>query len=167
MEQLTTVRRNLNAMLATAFHGSDGVATRKLLRALESTGDRGRVAAELFRLQKTAEYIRQRRHLRGKRLSANYTEISLLQKGEALRRLCDVLEATNHGLAWGWRLGDPNESYAPHTLHVDLPTGHACFHSRERFNGPDYTGAWDDSHARTQRILCFCRVVLNPDEDDN
>jgi hypothetical protein len=143
-----------------AYHGSDGAATRRTLRALEARGQPGRIAAALFRAQKTS--ARAKRYRGGPEGgAATYTELAYRNKGAALEALCRLLAADPAGLTWGWGI-DGATDFAPHVLYLDLPDGQVSFHSTDRFTGPAYVGAWDGVRdASAPRILAWCDALLS------
>lgn len=141
---------------AEVFEGSDGSITRRYLTRLEQLGDEGRIAAELFRVQKSSSRAKVYRGKNG----GKYRDHAYDRKSEAMERLTERL-GTSDRFRWGWKL-DP-ESGVPWVLYVDLPQGQVSFHSLERGNGPDYPGDWDRKHVSASRILEFCDSLLNFD----
>ncbi len=146
----------------TVFEGSDATATKRLMAALESHGDAGRVAAMLFRAQKAS--TRAKRY-RGGTVNAfgreqSYRDLAYSRKGWAIGELCRVLSASWPTGKWGWGL-DPAQAQNPDVVYVDLPTGQVSFHCNGRLDGPDYPGQWDGRKGlSTDRILEFCEMVL-------
>ena len=59
---------------------------------------------------------------------------------------------------------DESESFAPHVLYVDLPTGQVSWHCTMRGSGPDYGDDWDGMHLSESRILEFAESLF-PAED--
>ncbi len=142
------------------YYGSNGAATRSFLRQLESTGQLGRIAAQLFRAQKASS--RAKKYRGGIRRSngsrTSYRSLSYDRKGESLDRLCQLLDADDCGLQWGWGL-DEKQPHNKHVLYVELPQGQVSFHSAERYAGPEYLGEWDGEHGSETRIIEFCDSV--------
>lgn len=147
-----------------AYAGSDAALTRRTLRELEDKGQFGRIAAALFRAQKSSS--RAKRYRGGPdRGSASYSDLAYDRKGETLRSLCKTLAEDDAGIRWGWGLDD-NTEFAPHVLYVDIPTGQVSFHSLDRFDGPDYPGSWDGvKDVSAARILLWCDRMLGSSGD--
>lgn len=135
----------------SVFSGSCAAVTRTYLAELTKCGLLGRIAAELFRAQKSST--------RAKRYRGGYKELAYGRKGGCLEKLCTYLQEDNCGIGWGWG-NDPSESYAPHVLYVDLPTGQASFHSPVRFCGPDYPGEWDTGSDSLESVVGFCNQIM-------
>jgi hypothetical protein len=144
-----------------AYEGSDAAATRSLLKKLETCGHLGKIAAQLFRAQKTSSRAKVYRggiKLRpGKKIA--YRDLAYDKKGEALQRLCELLSDDACELTWGWQI-DPRQRRARFVVYVDLPTGQCSFHSPSRHKGPDYLGGWDEGDGSQNAILRFCDALL-------
>jgi hypothetical protein len=141
-----------------AYWGSDPNQTKRVLRALEDQGQRGQIAAHLFRAQKASARASEYRDRSGR--GPYYAKLAYRRKGEALNALCNTLDEDAAGLIWGWGT-DARENFAPHVLYVELPTGQVSFHSPERFNGPDFPGVWDGVRGASEgRILQLCNQLL-------
>ena len=50
--------------------------------------------------------------------------------------------------------------YARHVLYVDLPQGQVSFHSRVKYDGPEYGGDWDGKYKSEERIVEFADAVV-------
>ncbi|MEQ8667583.1 MAG: hypothetical protein RIC12_00335 [Pirellulales bacterium] len=137
--------------------GSQSSKTRAFYRRLEKLGRRGRVAAQLFRSQKTSSRAKK---YRGGLATISYSELSYRRKGDSLEKLCELLKEDSLDMDWGgaW---DPDQDYAPYILYVDLPQGQISFHSISRFSGPDYSTPWDGKHASEDRIVEFAQTVVD------
>lgn len=139
------------------YEGSDAALTRLLCSELTKRGPAGRVAALLFRAQKSSR----RAKMYGR---TSYRGLAYGRKGESLRELAAALAecdaAVGVTLGWGW--GRDESSPNPWVLYVDLPLfGQVSFHSPERYDGPDYAGEWDGRRASEERIVGFCQHVLS------
>jgi hypothetical protein len=159
-------KKNKNAEQAeplkarNVFDGSNGGQTRSFCCALEKTGQLGKIAAELFRIQKAST----RAKVYGGGIKVKYGKVSYrtlayARKGDCLSALCYLLQADNCGLTWGWGY-DSKQQLAKCVLYIDLPLGQVSFHSTDRFAGPKYQGEWDKEYKSEQRILSFCDKVL-------
>lgn len=138
---------------AEVYEGSDGALTRAFAAELERRGPRGRVAALLFRAQKSSR--------RAKKYGPTaYRGLAYGRKGEALRELAAALaeHGAALGISFGW--GRDEGGRNPWVLYVDLPLGQVSFHSPERYDGPDYAGGWDGLRASEGRIIRFCDSVI-------
>jgi hypothetical protein len=84
-------------------------------------------------------------------------------KNWAMGELCRVL--VNHsdrlGIMWGWQT-DPEQEYHSMVLYVELPGyGQASFHSKDRYEGPDFPKEWDGVRGKSaERIVRFAGDVL-------
>ena len=136
---------------ATVYHGSQGGATRSYLSALEKCGHIGRIAAELFRAQKSSR--------RAKQYRGDSVEMAYNRKGDSLEKLCSLLEQDSCGLSWGWQR-DTSQPFASHVLYVDSPEGQISFHSPKRFSGSDYPGEWDSESVSEEVVIHFCNSVM-------
>jgi hypothetical protein len=137
------------------FYGSNGVRTTSYMRELEKQGHVGKVAAELFRAQKAS--TRGKYYRGGVRGGPSYRQLAYENTKNALRRLCELLQADSRGLRWGW--GRKWAGYLQDVLYVDLPQGQVSFHSGLRFAGPDYPGRWDPTHPSSRCVIEFCDQV--------
>ena len=96
------------------YLSSKGGATRSYLCQLEKKGQIGRIAAQLFRAQKSS--ARAKRY-RGGLEHVSYTDLAYERKGECLQRLCELLSEDACGMRWGWQ-HDPTASFcARRALH--------------------------------------------------
>lgn len=142
------------------YFGSNSGATKALLAKISRAGQRGKIAAELFRVQKAS--TRAKRYRGGIRRSDGsydaYRSLAYEKKGECIKRLCDLLQVDSVGLTWGWGRDSMNLQ-APNVLYVDLPQGQVSFHSTDRYLGHDYESEWDGSYASQRRIIDFCDAV--------
>ena len=77
------------------YHGSNGAETRKYLNSLEKQGHYGKIAAALFRTQKSS--TRAKMYHGGK-----YTDMAYEKKNEVIQKLCSLLNEDSCGLIWGW-----------------------------------------------------------------
>lgn len=149
----------------SVYYGSDGGATRSYCRRLEATGHRGRIAAQLFRVQKASSRAKvYRGGIKRGGQHTSYRSLAYDRKGECIEQLCHLLDADNCGLAWGWAV-DPTRTHAAYILYVDLPQGQVSFHSTERYVGLDYGGKWDGQHGSETRIIAFCDYVMASGQD--
>jgi hypothetical protein len=142
------------------YEGSDGALTRKFLSELRGRGVAGQVAALLFAAQKSSR--------RAKKYGAtSYRDMAYDRKGECLSGLCAALSV--HASALGFRFGwgrDEAQSVNQWVLYVDLSVqGQVSFHSPERYEGPDYEGAWDGKRLSEDRIIKFCQAVFAAKEE--
>jgi len=137
------------------FDRSDGTLTRMYLARLERLGEEGKIAARLFRVQKSSSSA--------KVYSPEHRDHAYNRKSEVMDTLTSSLMKYKQ-FPWGWKR-DPNQTYAPWVLYVDLPQGQVSFHSRELGFGPDYSGEWDGEHESESRILQFCDSLLNVELD--
>ena len=144
------------------YYGSDGAATRQLLRRLEKTGTLGSIAAQLFRAQKTSRRAKSYRGgiRHGSGTFTSYSDLSYETKDRAICGLCSLLRIDPCGLTWGWK-ADPSQPFAKFVVYVDLPNGQCSFHLIERYAGPDYLGEWDGQGASEERIIEFCEMLLD------
>jgi hypothetical protein len=142
-----------------AYRGSNAVLTRRTLRELEGNGQLGRIAAALFRAQKS--WSRAKRYRGGpNRGSASYSDLAYRRKGRTLATLRQTLIEESASIAWGWGIDD-QAPWVPHVLYADIPTGQVSFHSIDRFEGPDYPGSWDGiKSVSAERILLWCDRLL-------
>ena len=145
----------------TVFDGSDGTATRLFCTKLERSGLLGRIAAQLFRVQKASSRAKKYRGgiQRSDGTRQSYSDLAYERKDACIERLCDLLEANFCGLNWGWK-EDPKESFAKNVLYVELPTGQVSFHAITRHAGPDFEGDWDGTDLSVKRIVEFCQSVF-------
>ena len=103
------------------YYGSDGGATRRLMTRLEKTGQRGRIAAQLFRAQKASSRAKvYRGGIRDEWGGViRYKDLAYEKKEKELIGLTrGVLKADSQGLRWGWKPDPPhgvtpNSSYTP------------------------------------------------------
>jgi hypothetical protein len=142
------------------FRGSNGGKTRSYLSSLEKLGQSGRIASALFRVLKSS--ARAKKYRSGTR-TVSFSELEHGRESESLKELCKLLQADSSRIAWGWQQ-DPNQDFAKWVLYVDLPHGQVRFHSTDRIDGPEYSGAWDGSLKREDHILDFCDSVLGNTE---
>jgi hypothetical protein len=92
----------------------------------------------------------------------SYRGLAYGRKGETLKLLSEVLarRGASLGVAFGWGRDEGCDN--PWVLYVELPTfGQVSFHSRERYDGPDYPCGWDGRCASEERIVNFCQEVLD------
>jgi hypothetical protein len=150
------------------YDGSNGEETKRLLKRLQKCGQLGRLAAQLFRVQKSSS--RAKRYRRGSGVRRNdgsklsYRDLSYDHKGKCLKTLCEMLTADSCDLEWGWK-PDPSNPIAPNILYVETPIGQVSFHSPNRYEGPDFLGEWDRLIGSEQRIVQFCQEVLDGGQD--
>ena len=157
--------KNKPATAGAVYHGSNGGATRSYLTRLEKRGRLGRIAAQLFRAQKSSARAKVYRGgiLRSNGYRKSYQDLAYERKGECLKQLCIALDVDACGMQWGWDF-DLDQPYAKNVLYVDLPQGQVSFHSEARYVGPTYEGEWDQKHASENRIIEFCDAVMGPQE---
>lgn len=141
------------------YQGSDGALTKAYYAALETQGPIGIVAVNLFRAQKCS--ARAKVYRGGIRGVGRFKDLAYQRKGWSLENLSKVLgeHGAALGIAFGWGK-DPGQEWNPHVLYIDLPIiGQVSFHSPARYEGPDYSGAWDGSHQSESRVVEFCERV--------
>ncbi len=145
-----------------AYYGSDSGMSRSVCRTLEKSGGLGRIAAELFRVQKASSRAKVYRGgiRRGNGHRQSFRTLAYGRKNQGLAKLAALLQANNCGLVWGWAK-DPGQFRAKFVLYIDLPQGQVSFHSTERFAGPDYPGRWDQQHLSETRIIELCDTLLS------
>ena len=150
-----------NQQVQAVYFGSDGAATRQLLRRLEKAGTLGSIAAQLFRAQKTSRRAKAYRGgiRHGSGMVTSFKDLSYEKKDQAICGLCSLLQTDPCGLTWGWKI-DPSQPFAKNVVYVDLPNGQCSFHLPDRYAGPDYLGEWDGKGASEERIIEFCERVL-------
>jgi hypothetical protein len=142
------------------FDGSNGGQTRSFCCALAKTGQLGKIAAELFRIQKTSDRAKvYSGGIKSKYGSVSFRTLAYKRKGVCLSVLCKLLQADACGLTWGWGY-DGTQQFAKCVLYVDLPNGQVSFHSTDRYAGPKYQGEWDGEYKSEQRILSLCDQLL-------
>lgn len=149
--------------VADIYHGSNAAATRKLLKQLESSGHAGRIAAQMFRAQKTSS--RAKKYRGGKDNSdgvfKSFRTMAYETKAKALFALCRLLMADDCGMAWGWhhnRCAARNEP--EFVLYVELPTGQVSWHVLHRYDGPDFAGKWDEARGTSEhRVIAHVQAV--------
>ena len=141
------------------YHGSDGQATRYLYALLETRGECGRVALNLFRAQKCSS--RAKVYHGGIRGGSSYRDMAYDRKQWSMENLCKILtdKAEELGILWGWKL-DPGQTFHRWVLYVDIPTGQVSFHTASRGQGPDYVGDWDGAHASAERIIKWVESLI-------
>lgn len=151
-----------SSIARAVYDGSNGGATRSYCTRMEQKGQLGRIAAQLFRVQKASSRAKVYRGgiqcCNGRRDS--YRDLAYQRKNECIAKMCDVLDADSCGLIWGWGV-DPKQSRATYVLYVDLPQGQVSFHATRKYVGPDYTGKWGGSRESESRIITFCDGVMN------
>jgi len=141
--------RKAHPTASDIFEQSNGAATRKFLRQLESIGQYGVLAAHLFRAQKSSTRAKLYR-------GGDYKEYAYERKGQILTKLCDLLPSLSE-IKWGW--GEDDNGYLSDVLYIEIPTGQVSFHAEHRGPGPDYPGGWDGQRASEQRILAYCDLL--------
>lgn len=149
----------LNAL--DVFRGSDAEMTKRYYAALEKRGPVGVVAMNLMRAQKASD--RAKVYRGGIRGRGSYKSMAYEKKAWSMQTLAAVLTkyGAQLGIAFGWKR-DPNvvfDGFPSWVLYVNLPQGQVSFHSRSRYDGTEYAGDWDGSHASAARILEFCDEV--------
>lgn len=132
----------------SVYHGSNGAATRGYLKSLEKQGQYGKIAAALFRAQKSSTRAKMYR-------GGKYTGMAYERKNEVIKQLCNLLNEDSCGLIWGWGY-DENATMFYDVLYVELPQGQVSFHSEDRYVGPEYEDEWDGIEASEDRIILFC-----------
>lgn len=147
------------------YYGSNGSASRLFCSKLEKSGPLGRIAAQLFRVQKASSrakvYRGGVRHSDGQRVS--YRDMAYERKDKCIDQLCRILEHDCCGMKWGWG-HDEKQFEAKHVLYLELPGGQISFHCINRHIGPDYGGEWDGVHLSQERVIEFCQQVFNAGE---
>jgi hypothetical protein len=142
------------------YCGSDGAATRKLYKELESCGAIGIIAMNLFRAQKCS--TRAKAYRGGISGLGSYRDLAYERKQYSMDQLCDALmeNAEKLGIKWGWKI-DPAQEYHKWVLYCELPgQGQVSFHTDRKGKGPDFDGDWDRVHASEIRIIRFADFVL-------
>ena len=79
----------------SVYNGSNGGATRGYLSSLEKQGHYGKIAAALFRTQKSSTRAKMYR-------GSKYTGMAYEKKNEVMQQLCNLLNEDSCGLIWGW-----------------------------------------------------------------
>lgn len=153
---------NTSFSVRNIYYGSNGVQTRRLLSALSEGLPLGRIAAELFRIQKASSRAKRYKGgiRRGNGKLTSYRDLAYDAKQVAIQKLCKSLSDDAHGLTWGWGV-DASQSHNTHVLYVDLPNGQVSFHSPARLDGETYCSKWDGMRASEARIIAFCQSVLS------
>lgn len=155
-----TSRKKNQAPLSTVqnvYDQSNRVETSRVLRQLAKFGVEGRIAAELFRAQKSSS--------RAKVYRGDYRDLAYGKKGSTLMKLCDLFQSAKHGLTWGW--GIDEDAHNPHVLYIELPIGQVSFHAPVRGAGPDYAGDWDGLKVSAERIIAYCQHILDTNGNTN
>ncbi len=154
-------------LIRAAYFGSDPAVSRKLCLDLEAEGPLGKVAAQLFRVQKASSRAkvyrggvpdRKAKKSKSKKYKHLYRDLSYQRKDEQIEKLCSVLRETS--LSWGWG-EDRRPSVPRHVLYVDLPQGQVSYHCYHRYPGPAYTTGWDGEGMSEGRVIAFCTAVLD------
>ena len=145
--------------VANAYYGSHSGKSRSVCARMERAAAVGVVAAELYRAQKASSRAKV---YRGK-VSDNgpkYRDLAYTRKDDAIRAVTYALAEPGHDLTWGWGVDSAQPTYQD-VLYIDLPTGQVSFHAAARYDGPDYPGEWDRTHASETRIIDFCQSVYS------
>jgi hypothetical protein len=125
---------------------------------LEMAGMMGKIAAQLFRVQKASG--------RAKKYRGDYKGYAYGRKSDSMAPLCAFLSITE--LIWGWGRDDKADDDGPkYVLYVEIPTGQVSFHSYDRGEGPDYQGKWDGLRLSATRIIEFGEAVLQHRSDSS
>jgi hypothetical protein len=144
------------------YFGSNAAASRSFCSKLESSGAIGRIAAQLFRVQKASSRAKvYRGGVRGSNGQGySYRDMAYERKNECIEQLCRILEHNSGGLKWGWG-HDDQQFEAKHVLYLELPCGQVSFHCPVRYAGQDFDGEWDGEHLSQERVIEFCQRVFN------
>jgi hypothetical protein len=152
--------------IAEIYHGSNAADTRKLLDRVRELGHAGRIAAVIFRLQKTAARWRS---YKGSVTRGDYSvSRQTLAKEyitEAAAELARLLTVDDYGIAWGWHFDRHVKFQDPeHVLIVELPAGQVSWHVISRGVGPDFAGLPDavDRETAEQRVLAHVSSMIEP-----
>lgn len=145
--------------VAAAYFGSSGAASRSVCSRLSKLGPLGVIAAELYRTQKASSRAKAYGVAAVSEDGPTYRSLAYGRKSDAIKRLSATLCEQQHGLTWGWGV-DPRQPLAAHVLYIDLPQGQVSFHTRERYDGPDYPGDWDKQHESERRVVVFCESLI-------
>jgi hypothetical protein len=144
------------------YFGSNGGASRSFCSKLEKLGPLGRIAAQLFRVQKAS--TRAKAYRGGIRRSDGqhyaYRDMAYDRKDECIEQLCWLLEHDACGMKWGWER-DEKQYQAKNVLYVELPVGQVSFHCISRYGGKDFVGEWDGMNLSQERVIEFCQRVFN------
>lgn len=151
-----SVNVSLRSDVKRAYHGSDAALTRRVLKCLESCGWHGKIAATLFRIQKSSE--------RAKCYRGEYKGLAYDNKDSHLERLCGLLE-NQTAIHWGWGRDNAAEHGPRNVIYVDLPNGQVSFHNFHRHGKRAYGKPWDGTYLSVDRILEFCSLI-QPTYDD-
>lgn len=147
------------------YFGSNGGASRSFCAKLEKLGQIGRIAAQLFRVQKASSrakvYRGGIRRSDGERYS--YRDMAYDRKDECIEQLCLLLAHDACGVKWGWGRDDKQRN-AKNVLYVELPVGQVSFHCTSRHVGPDFESEWDGAHLSQERVIEFCQRVFSEGE---
>jgi hypothetical protein len=151
----------MSTAAAKVYFGSNAGETRAFCTALEKTGSLGKIAAELFRVQKASTRAK---HYRGGVTSdqgfrKSYRDLAYDRKDMAMAKLAAMLSDDNCGLTWGWGRDEKNQ-VARNVLYVELPQGQVSFHCVHRHRGPDYPQDWDGEEQSERRIVEFCNALI-------
>lgn len=148
------------------YFGSNGGASRSFCSKLEKLGPLGRIAAQLFRVQKASTrakaYRGGIRRSDGKHFS--YRDMAYDRKGECIEALSRLLDLDDCGLKWGWGR-DEKQRKAKYVLYIELPVGQVSFHCTSRYGGKDFAGEWDGLNLSQERVIEFCQRVFNEGEN--
>lgn len=135
------------------YTGSNGEATTRLYKHLETLGPAGIIALNLFRACKCSQ--------RAKAYSRRYKGDAYGRKQWSLEQLAQALQAHPElAIRWGWKI-DPSQTFHNWVLYVELPL-QVSFHTAHRGVGPDYPGEWDQIiGVGPQRIIAHVQKLLD------
>lgn len=131
----------------------DSEQTMDFVTALSMRGSEGALAVSLFQDQYAS--MKAKTYRRRSHTSSTYD-----RKNVALDRLghwCGIILEDGQ---WGWKR-DKNMPSFPWVLYVEIPTGQASFHTKERRTGPRYRKEWDGERTSRERICRWCDQVMN------
>jgi hypothetical protein len=140
------------ANVRNAYFGSNGGASRTICSGLAKISRLGELAAELYRTQKASS----RAKCYANSAYGKYRERAYERKNACIKKICCILKDFGEWIVWGWGTDSGQPRY-PWVLYIELPSiGQVSFHSKERFQGPDYTGGWDGLKYSEERIVSLC-----------
>jgi len=148
----------------SVYYGSNGGVSRSFCAKLEKKGHLGRIAAQLFRVQKASSRAKVYRGgiKRSGGLRQSFRDLAYQRKDECIKRLCDLLVADSCAMKWGWKV-DVKQSFANNLLYVDLPNGQVSFHVINRYDHlrPPRSQVTENSIRSVGRQLTTATLMCN------
>ncbi len=134
----------------SVFNQQNGDVTKAYYAEMNNMGIEGELGVALFRAQKRSTAAKK---YKGRKFTRSAYDV----KNWSLSEVCRIL-AKDIGMPWGWKY-DANAVNFEWVLYVDLPHGQCSFHSPERLEGPDYSGAWNP-HRPSMEVICdYCDSI--------